>query len=129
VSATATATPAAGLPGYAPTLLAYHRAFGRELRELIAGLPLRPGDRVLDLACSVRVGQAFQPDSGPFRPDARPRVRLESLTYVRSDPRRARKPDRPPERRPIGCRLKPGLQPRAATAPLESRLQAESPPI
>ena len=41
----------AKLPGYAPTLLAYHRAFERELRELIAGLPLRPGDRVLDLAC------------------------------------------------------------------------------
>ncbi len=39
------------LPGYAPTLLAYHRAFESELRELIAGLPLRPGDRVLDLAC------------------------------------------------------------------------------
>src|SRR6185437_3120563 len=33
------------------TLLAYHRAFERELCELIAGLPLRPGDRVLDLAC------------------------------------------------------------------------------
>ena len=40
-----------GLPGYAPTLMAYHRAFGRELRAMIAGLPLRPGDRVLDLAC------------------------------------------------------------------------------
>ena len=41
----------AKLPGYAPTLLAYHRAFASELRALIAGLPLRPGDRVLDLAC------------------------------------------------------------------------------
>jgi ubiquinone/menaquinone biosynthesis C-methylase UbiE len=39
------------LPGYAPTLLAYHRAFERELRALIAGLPLRPDDRVLDRAC------------------------------------------------------------------------------
>jgi ubiquinone/menaquinone biosynthesis C-methylase UbiE len=42
---------AARLPGYAPTLMAYHRAFERELRDLIAGLPVRPGDRVLDLAC------------------------------------------------------------------------------
>jgi ubiquinone/menaquinone biosynthesis C-methylase UbiE len=41
----------AKLPGYATTLLAYHRAFERELRALIDGLPLHPGDRVLDLAC------------------------------------------------------------------------------
>lgn len=41
----------AKLPGYAATLLAYHRAFERELHALIDGLPLRPGDRVLDLAC------------------------------------------------------------------------------
>jgi ubiquinone/menaquinone biosynthesis C-methylase UbiE len=39
------------LPGYAPTLMAYHRAFAEELRATVAGLPLRPGDRVLDLAC------------------------------------------------------------------------------
>ena len=39
------------LPGYAPTLLAYHRAFAEELRETVDGLPIRPGDRVLDLAC------------------------------------------------------------------------------
>jgi ubiquinone/menaquinone biosynthesis C-methylase UbiE len=39
------------LPGYAPLLRDYHRAFGRELRATVAGLPLRPGDRVLDLAC------------------------------------------------------------------------------
>ncbi len=50
-SAPASASRPARLPGYAPTLLAYHRAFERELRGLIAGLPLRPGDRVLDLAC------------------------------------------------------------------------------
>jgi ubiquinone/menaquinone biosynthesis C-methylase UbiE len=40
-----------GLPGYAPTLTAYHRAFARELRAIVAGLPLQPSDRVLDLAC------------------------------------------------------------------------------
>jgi ubiquinone/menaquinone biosynthesis C-methylase UbiE len=39
------------LPGYAPTLLAYHRAFADELRATVASLPIRPGDRVLDLAC------------------------------------------------------------------------------
>jgi ubiquinone/menaquinone biosynthesis C-methylase UbiE len=39
------------LPGYAPTLLAYHRAFAAELRAAVAGLPIRPRDRILDLAC------------------------------------------------------------------------------
>ena len=39
------------LPGYAPTLLAYRRAIAEELRTVVAGLPFRPGDRVLDLAC------------------------------------------------------------------------------
>jgi ubiquinone/menaquinone biosynthesis C-methylase UbiE len=39
------------LPGYTPTLLAYHRAFADELRATVAGLPIQPGDRVLDLAC------------------------------------------------------------------------------
>ncbi|MHB1561717.1 MAG: class I SAM-dependent methyltransferase [Isosphaeraceae bacterium] len=39
------------LPAYAATLTAYHRAFAHELRELVDRLPVRPGDRVLDLAC------------------------------------------------------------------------------
>lgn len=39
------------LPGYAPELAAYHRAFGEHLRQAIDDLPLRPGNRVLDLAC------------------------------------------------------------------------------
>jgi ubiquinone/menaquinone biosynthesis C-methylase UbiE len=51
VSRSAPASDPAGLPGYAPTLLAYHRAFERELRELIAGLSMRPDALVLDLAC------------------------------------------------------------------------------
>ncbi len=53
MSGTGSASPSrpTRLPGYAPTLMAYHHAFERELRALIAGLPLRPGDRVLDLAC------------------------------------------------------------------------------
>jgi ubiquinone/menaquinone biosynthesis C-methylase UbiE len=50
-SASASAAAPAKLPRYAPTLMAHHRAFARELRALIEGLPLRPGDRVLDLAC------------------------------------------------------------------------------
>lgn len=41
----------AELPAYAPMLAAYHRAHAAELRAMIAGLPLAPGDRVLDLAC------------------------------------------------------------------------------
>lgn len=39
------------LPGYATMLSSYHRAFGRELRGMIETLPIRPDDRVLDLAC------------------------------------------------------------------------------
>lgn len=41
----------AGLPDYEPMLAAYHRAFAPELREMIAGLPIRDGDRVVELAC------------------------------------------------------------------------------
>ena len=41
----------AGLPAYAPLLLSQHRAFESEFRAIVASLPLRPGDRVLDLAC------------------------------------------------------------------------------
>jgi ubiquinone/menaquinone biosynthesis C-methylase UbiE len=32
-------------------LAAYHRAFAPELREVIAGLPIREGDRVVEMAC------------------------------------------------------------------------------
>lgn len=39
------------LPAYAPMLAAYHRAAGGELQRMIADLPLRGGERVLDLAC------------------------------------------------------------------------------
>jgi SAM-dependent methyltransferase len=34
-------------------LAAYHRAHAAELRVMIAELPLRPGDRVLDMACGA----------------------------------------------------------------------------
>lgn len=39
------------LPDYAPLLSDYHRAFAPELRAMVDSLPLRAGDRVLDLAC------------------------------------------------------------------------------
>lgn len=39
------------LPPYAAMLDAYHRAYGPELRAIVAALPLGPGDRVLDVAC------------------------------------------------------------------------------
>jgi len=39
------------LPAYASVLAAYQRAYAAELRAMIADLPLRPGDRVLDMAC------------------------------------------------------------------------------
>ncbi|HEX6289087.1 MAG TPA: methyltransferase domain-containing protein [Herpetosiphonaceae bacterium] len=39
------------LPAYAPMLAAYHRACAAELRAIVGELPLREGDRVLDMAC------------------------------------------------------------------------------
>lgn len=41
----------AGLPDYQPMLAAYHRAFSAELQEMVASLPIREGDRVVELAC------------------------------------------------------------------------------
>jgi SAM-dependent methyltransferase len=41
------------LPAYAPMLAAYQRAHAAELRAMIEQLPLRPGDRVLDMACGA----------------------------------------------------------------------------
>lgn len=42
---------AAALPDYAPMLADYHRAYAPELQAMVAGLPIRAGDRVLELAC------------------------------------------------------------------------------
>ncbi|GAC1470877.1 MAG: hypothetical protein NVSMB9_16420 [Isosphaeraceae bacterium] len=39
------------LPDYAPMLADYHRAYETELRSMVAGLPIREGDRVLEMAC------------------------------------------------------------------------------
>jgi len=41
----------AELPAYAPMLAAFHSAHAADLRAVVADLPLRPSDRVLDLAC------------------------------------------------------------------------------
>jgi ubiquinone/menaquinone biosynthesis C-methylase UbiE len=41
----------AAVPGYSAELAAFHRAHRPELRQIIAGLNLSPGGRVLDLAC------------------------------------------------------------------------------
>ena len=41
----------AGLPDYEPMLAAYHRAFAPELRTMIAGLPIREGDKMVEMAC------------------------------------------------------------------------------
>ncbi len=43
--------PSDALPPYAAQLAAQHRACAPMLRRMIAELPLRPGDRVLDMAC------------------------------------------------------------------------------
>lgn len=40
-----------GIPDYETLLAAYHEAFAAELQAMIAGLPIAPGDRVLEVAC------------------------------------------------------------------------------
>lgn len=50
------------LPAYAAMLAAYHRACAAELRGMIADLPLREGDRVLDMACGDGVYSAWLAD-------------------------------------------------------------------
>ncbi|MDB5308344.1 MAG: class SAM-dependent methyltransferase [Gemmataceae bacterium] len=42
---------AADLPDYEAELMAFHRAFGRELRRAVRAIPINPGDRVLDVPC------------------------------------------------------------------------------
>jgi ubiquinone/menaquinone biosynthesis C-methylase UbiE len=39
------------LPDYARMMSAYHRAFARELQEIVGSLPVHRGDRVVDFAC------------------------------------------------------------------------------
>ncbi len=39
------------LPGYAAMLSAFHRACAPALRTIVAELPIKPGSRVLDMAC------------------------------------------------------------------------------
>lgn len=39
------------LPEYEPMLADYHHAYAEELREMVASLPVKEGDRVLDVAC------------------------------------------------------------------------------
>ena len=43
--------PDDAIPDYEPLLAAYHRAFAAELEAMVASLPIRPGDRVLEMAC------------------------------------------------------------------------------
>ena len=43
--------PSVELPDYEPLLASYHHAFGAELRAMIGELPIREGDRVLEMAC------------------------------------------------------------------------------
>jgi SAM-dependent methyltransferase len=47
------------LPAYAEMLTAYHRAHAPELRAMLADLPLRPGDTVLDMACGDGIYSAW----------------------------------------------------------------------
>ncbi len=52
----------ADLPAYEPMLAAYHRAFAAELREIVASLPIREGDRVVELACGDGAYSAWLAD-------------------------------------------------------------------
>jgi ubiquinone/menaquinone biosynthesis C-methylase UbiE len=104
------ATRPGKLPGYAPTMMAYHRAFERELRGLIAGLPVRPDDRVLDLACgdgiyarwlAERLGEGgcvLAVDVSPAfleraRQEADQREQSDRVTFARADLRHLPIPD------------------------------------
>jgi SAM-dependent methyltransferase len=54
------------VPGYEQQLASFHHAFERELDAILAGLPLRSGMRVLDLACgdgfySLRLAERLGP--------------------------------------------------------------------
>src|SRR5215213_7720966 len=49
--ASASAEAPNDLPEYAPMLAVYHRAHAAELRVMIGDLPVRAGDRVLDMPC------------------------------------------------------------------------------
>jgi ubiquinone/menaquinone biosynthesis C-methylase UbiE len=54
-------------PGYAGELGAYHRAHWRELKQIVRDLPLKSGDKVLDIACgdgcySAWLAERVQPD-------------------------------------------------------------------
>jgi len=47
------------LPDYAPQLFAFHEEFGSELRGILSGLPLKAGDRALDVACGDGIYAAW----------------------------------------------------------------------
>jgi ubiquinone/menaquinone biosynthesis C-methylase UbiE len=51
ISGVSMVSSSAGLPSYTPLLTSQHRAFEPEFRAIVASLPVRSGDRVLDLAC------------------------------------------------------------------------------
>jgi ubiquinone/menaquinone biosynthesis C-methylase UbiE len=52
-------TERTALPAYAPMLAAFQRAHAGELQEMIHRLPVKAGDRVLDMACGNGVYSAY----------------------------------------------------------------------
>jgi ubiquinone/menaquinone biosynthesis C-methylase UbiE len=90
------------LPAYAPLLLSQHRAFEPEFREIVAALPVRPGDFVLDLACGDGAYTRWLAEAGTnviavdlsreflevAQGDIRPEFTGDRVRFVRSDFRR-----------------------------------------
>jgi ubiquinone/menaquinone biosynthesis C-methylase UbiE len=82
------------LPTYAPMLAAFHRAHAAELRAMIAELPLRPGDRVLDMACgdgtySVWLAERVAPYGAVTSVDISPAYLEQARTRADSSPHAA----------------------------------------
>ena len=82
----------AGLPSYAPLLISQHRAFEQEFRAIVASLPLRSDDRVLDLACGDGAFSRWfaEAELDVLAVD----VSREFLEFARGEVRRGPHPDR-----------------------------------
>lgn len=79
------------IPPYAPMLMAYQRAYAAELRAMLADLPLRRGDRVLDMACGAGVYTGWLAErAGPGGRVYGVDISAAYLALARGQPRSAR---------------------------------------
>lgn len=83
--------PSADLPDYEPMLAAFHAAFHRELRAMIAELPVPAGADVLDVACgdgaySALLAEKVGPNGRVVALDADPKYVEHARRSIREDP-------------------------------------------